>query len=73
MKAIHNGHSAIDAWMEMFMPIIRYKNESNSQHRRVTIVRLERCLCQSLDTRMKAIHNQQQGEGAVVGDVYANH
>ena len=55
------------------MPIIRYKNESNSQHRRVTIVRLERCLCQSLDTRMKAIHNQQQGDGAVVGDVYANH
>ena len=42
---------------KMFMPIIRYKNESNSQHAEALISGSARCLCQSLDTRMKAIHN----------------
>ena len=39
----------------MFMPIIRYKNESNSQLRQGSRRAMARCLCQSLDTRMKAI------------------
>ena len=50
------------------MPIIRYKNESNSQRTSPGSPIDWRCLCQSLDTRMKAIHNaSEEGQLAGVG------
>ena len=58
---------------KMFMPIIRYKNESNSQPPAPSPRRACRCLCQSLDTRMKAIHNFNLLGHAADRDVYANH
>ena len=57
MKAIHNSLRGYLFGGLMFMPIIRYKNESNSQPLMRYLFYAARCLCQSLDTRMKAIHN----------------
>ena len=58
LKAIHNYTSEHHLPRQMFMPIFRYKSESNSQRSRCGLVSAGRCLCQSLDTSLKAIHNQ---------------
>ena len=46
--------------LKMFMPIFRYKSESNSQQMANGIKAKLGCLCQSLDTRMKAINEVKE-------------
>ena len=57
LKAIHNTSRWTARNIRMFMPIIRYKSESNSQQPWCRPARSRWCLCQSLDTSLKAIHN----------------
>jgi len=73
MKAIHNKPGSGKTTKKMFMPIIRYKNESNSQRLSRLALAIAGCLCQSLDTRMKAIHNHEAVDVGQRHDVYANH
>ena len=55
----------------MFMPIFRYKFESNSQLQIDLWTNLTGCLCLSLDTSLKAIHNTIWLWPDKDGDVYA--
>jgi len=56
----------------MFMPIFRYKSESNSQPAVAAGSVPSGCLCQSLDTSLKAIHNDSMAFEMNWPDVYAN-
>ena len=42
----------------MYMPYVRYKFESNSQHFDEQLLATGRCICHMLDTSLKAIHNE---------------
>ena len=58
LKAIHNSLQFLRQREPLFMPMQRYKFESNSQPFVSTLQRLTRCLCQCKDTNLKAIHNR---------------
>ena len=57
--------------IQMFMPLHRYKFESNSQLRLGGSCRRARCLCHYIDTSLKAIHNTTAAARTGFMDVYA--
>ena len=53
------------------MLYVRYKFESNSQHSHGKDIHQLRCVCYTLDTSLKAIHNNLLPTYLVREDVYA--
>ena len=56
----------------LFMPMQRYKFESNSQQKHKKKGPAKGCLCQCKDTNLKAIHNAAKWSTAADSVVYAN-
>ena len=55
----------------MYMPYVRYKFESNSQHLKLGDEAEVGCICHMLDTSLKAIHNATAIGVVRSMDVYA--
>ena len=53
------------------MLYVRYKFESNSQQPSANLPRQRRCVCYTLDTSLKAIHNGRLNVRSSRWDVYA--
>ena len=58
LKAIHNNIWLYSSLCWLFMPMQRYKFESNSQQVAPRLWWSVGCLCQCKDTNLKAIHNK---------------
>ena len=71
LKAIHNSSIWTCEYAAMFMPLHRYKFESNSQPAETLCEHVGRCLCHYIDTSLKAIHNSEGIHVAKLEDVYA--
>ena len=72
LKAIHNTVNSHAIVKQLFMPMQRYKFESNSQPDSISNFTSLCCLCQCKDTNLKAIHNFTAASPLVIDVVYAN-